>query len=360
MTVKGRCVWLIASAVLTPALILLSSHNAEAVIEPIYTLPLYDNYRITQGFIPGSHNAIDYEIVVYGAGGEPIAAAASGTAKPCPFDFDGAGNYMVIDHGNGHRTRYLHLRDPALPSNGQIVSRGDVIGYEGSTGFTDPPGFNHLHFETRHAATTFTCGFDGTAVDPYDSATYMWTTNPPQSCPGGGPWSGWGSLGGSLTSAPAAVSWGCNRLDVFALGANNDLVHKSLDGTWSGWETLGGSLTSTPAAVTWGANRLDVFALGASNDLVHQSWDGAWSGWETLGGCVSAAPSAVSWGADRLDVFVRGCDNALYWNAWDGTWSGWQNLGGVLASAPAVVSWAPNRLDIFALGAGNDLVHQSW
>jgi hypothetical protein len=144
-------------------------------------LPFYDNFTKTQGFIPGSHCGVDYAVGASGAG-ERIVAGAAGTVKTCPYDQNGAGYYTVMDHGTGHRTRYLHLSAYAV-SNGQIVGRGGLIGYEGSTGYTDPPGFNHLHFETRHGATQFTYGkaipADGTPVDPYSGSTYMWLTTPP-------------------------------------------------------------------------------------------------------------------------------------------------------------------------------------
>ncbi len=43
------------------------------------------------------------------------------------------------------------------------------------------------------------------------------------------------------------------------------------------------------AAVAWGANRLDIFALGTDNSMYHKAWDGsAWqpsmTNWEALGG----------------------------------------------------------------------------
>ncbi len=86
---------------------------------------------------------------------------------------------MLINHENQHRTRYLHLTSPGLPaSGGQLVARGQVIGYEGATGYTDPTGFIHLHFEVRDNASTFTCTSpkSGTAVDPYGG---WWKTDPP-------------------------------------------------------------------------------------------------------------------------------------------------------------------------------------
>jgi len=74
--------------------------------------------------------------------------------------------------------RYLHFNTQALPSD-RAVARGERIGYEGNLGFTVPSGFYHLHFETRHGATSFTCGKDGTAVDPYAPSTYMWQDQAP-------------------------------------------------------------------------------------------------------------------------------------------------------------------------------------
>ena len=50
-----------------------------------------------------------------------------------------------------------------------------------------------------------------------------------------------------LSGAPAAVSWGPNRIDVFATATDGSLRHKWWDGRrWNGWENLGGSLTSAP------------------------------------------------------------------------------------------------------------------
>jgi hypothetical protein len=176
-------------------------------------------------------------------------------------------------------------------------------------------------------------------------------------------WSDWEDLGGILTSAPAASSWGRNRLDVFGRGTNNALWHIYWNGSrWSVWEDLGGSLTSSPAAVSWGPNRIDVFGRGTNNALWHKWWDGSrWSQWEDLGGVLTSAPSVSSWALNRLDVFVKGTDNALWHKWWDGSkWNDWESLGGVLTSAPAAVSWGPNRIDVFGRGTNNALWHKWW
>lgn len=176
-------------------------------------------------------------------------------------------------------------------------------------------------------------------------------------------WSSWMDLGGVLTSAPSASSWGRNRLDVFARGSNNALWHLYWNGSkWSEWEDLGGSLTSSPAAVSWGLNRIDVFARGANNALWHKWWDGSkWNDWEDLGGVLTSAPAVSSWAPNRLDVFGKGTDNALWHKWWDGSkWSNWESLGGVLTSSPAAVSWGPNRIDVFGRGTNNSLWHIFW
>jgi murein DD-endopeptidase MepM/ murein hydrolase activator NlpD len=76
--------------------------------------------------------------------GTPIYAAAGGTVNYAGWE-GGYGNLTVIDHGNGLATAYGHQSQLAV-SSGQTVSRGQVIGYIGSTGHSTGP---HLHFEVR-------------------------------------------------------------------------------------------------------------------------------------------------------------------------------------------------------------------
>ena len=48
--------------------------------------------------------------------------------------------------------------------------------------------------------------------------------------------------------------------------------HKWYENGWSGWESLGGVLVSAPAAVSWGPNRIDCFAAGTDSALWHKWW----------------------------------------------------------------------------------------
>ena len=65
------------------------------------------------------------------------------------------------------------------------------------------------------------------------------------------------------------------QLDVFARGPGLTLWQKTYSGsTWSDWKNLGGgAVASAPAAVSWGPDRIDLFARGAGNTLLQKTWD---------------------------------------------------------------------------------------
>lgn len=76
--------------------------------------------------------------------GTPIHAADSGTIVYSGW-LGGYGNCVMIDHGGGLVTLYAH--NSALNvGEGQYVSKGTVVAYAGSTGYSTGP---HCHFEVR-------------------------------------------------------------------------------------------------------------------------------------------------------------------------------------------------------------------
>lgn len=174
-------------------------------------------------------------------------------------------------------------------------------------------------------------------------------------------WHGWEDLAGFLKAGPAVSSWGANRLDCFAWGADDQLYHRAFNGVWGNWEPLGGVLTSGPAAVSWGVNRIDCFVRGSDNALYHKFYDGAWHNWEPLGGGLTSGPAASSWGPGRLDVFARGTDNGLWHKAFiNGVWGNWGPLGGTLTSSPAAVARGVNHIDVFVRGTGNAIYQNTF
>ena len=81
-----------------------------------------------------------------------IHAAANGKVIWSGFRSGGGGNTIIIDHGGGITTLYLHIINGGLlVKAGQTVKAGDVIAKVGSTGLSTGP---HLHFEVRKNGAT--------------------------------------------------------------------------------------------------------------------------------------------------------------------------------------------------------------
>ena len=93
--------------------------------------------RRTDSYRPG-HPGID----IAANHGVPILAADGGVVRSA-FWNGNYGNQVVINHRNGFVTSYSHLSSFAVGA-GQLVAKGSVIGYNGSTGYSTGP---HLHFE---------------------------------------------------------------------------------------------------------------------------------------------------------------------------------------------------------------------
>lgn len=114
--------------------------------------------RITQKYGPTSvtgfinhvykfHNGVDIA-TYYGA---PIHSALDGIVAASGNNGNYAyGNWLAIRHNNGLTTLYAHLSIKTV-SVGERISQGQVIGYEGSSGFVTGP---HLHF-TVYSSNTF-------------------------------------------------------------------------------------------------------------------------------------------------------------------------------------------------------------
>lgn len=178
----------------------------------------------------------------------------------------------------------------------------------------------------------------------------------------------WSGMNGKITSGIGVSSWGGGRMDLFARGETNGLVHRPYDGgTWYAWDDAGGggAITSDPAATSWGVGRIDVVARGMDNALVHKYWTpstGWYPSWHNLGGVVAGSPTIIHRTGDSLNVYVRGTNNHLYqkwWTAGTG-WVAWEDLGGTLTSDPAAVSWDSGRIDIFARGTSGELIQKTW
>jgi hypothetical protein len=177
----------------------------------------------------------------------------------------------------------------------------------------------------------------------------------------------WSKIGGQLLSGtgPAAYAWGDARIGVFVTGTNKALYHIWNDGAWSSWQSLGGTLTSSPAATSPASGVIDVYGRGGDGVLWQREYkNNAWSSWSSLSGQLTSGtgPAASAQDANTLDVFVQGTDNALWYRHYQSGsgWSSWNSLSGRLTSDPAAVSRSAGKIDVFVRGGDNKLWERSY
>lgn len=119
-----------------------------------YTWPCPSCTYITSGYGNRIHPIFGTErwhsgIDIGAAAGATVIAADSGTVSVATYS-SSYGNYVMIYHSNGTYTLYAHMSSLAVTA-GQSVTKGDTIGYVGSTGWSTGP---HLHFEIRNSGGT--------------------------------------------------------------------------------------------------------------------------------------------------------------------------------------------------------------
>ncbi|MBX4205315.1 MAG: M23 family metallopeptidase [Candidatus Doudnabacteria bacterium] len=96
---------------------------------------------ITQGF-SSRHSGID----ISDSKKEAIYASESGFVEISGFQSNGYGNTIVINHGNGFKTRYGHASELYVKA-GEYVEKGQTIAKQGNTGRVRGVTGIHLHFE---------------------------------------------------------------------------------------------------------------------------------------------------------------------------------------------------------------------
>ena len=109
---------------------------------------VFGSQRVFNGKTSSPHLGLDFRV----PSGTPVTAMNEGTvllARPLYFE----GNFVVLDHGQGLLTLYLHLSEFKV-KEGDQVKRGQVVGLSGGTGRATGP---HLHVAVR---------WQGTYLDP--------------------------------------------------------------------------------------------------------------------------------------------------------------------------------------------------
>lgn len=201
-----------------------------------------------------------------------------------------------------------------------------------------------------------------------------------------------------LAAPPAVCRSAADRLEVFSLAPDGDVMHAVRRGEeWGAFDSLGmprvaatGHAPLPPVAegvavCSCGPSRVAVFRRGGRGDLLLKWWNGErWSKDASLGSPdipdpsypavtmsapLTGPPAACSWGPTRLDVFARGPDGDMVHTSWDGeAWSGFSSVG-MPVSADQIIPFAgtvsactaqAHACDVVAGAVDGRLYHLEW
>jgi len=189
-------------------------------------------------------------------------------------------------------------------------------------------------------------------------------------------WSPWASLGGRLTSKPAATATpylsgpGDNSVFVVARGTDGAVWLRALQPagtplrlTWGPWGSVDGRvLPGTAPAV---ALTVGILVAAAGTDravwVAENLYGSPGFRWHSIGGRTSSGPGIAVPADGVAAAFARGLDNAAWYYEFRGQTAGvtvgWHSLGGDLTSGvtalTAVQGFQTGSTYVLALGAGS-------
>lgn len=236
-------------------------------------IPMTSSYRIGSGFGPRfhpilhiwrNHNGID---LTHQAGAGPIVAMAAGTVTRAGNNGD-AGNNVVLNHGGGLESVYLHLASVSVQV-GQQVTAGQTLGIEGSTGLSTA---RHLHWGVRQ---------NGAYIDPVTWAASKGIpvdgtvpTSPASTLSAGGPAATAGAASQSI------AGWNPAQVALAAV-----IVQQAQTRGLDAWTATTGvmtamgesSLTNPDHGDAARTDTIGLFQIGPEHGTLSQRMDPAWS-----------------------------------------------------------------------------------
>ncbi len=118
-----------------------TAYYLEGFIRPVKggrVTSVFGSQRILNGIPKNPHNGLDIALPE----GTPVYATSGGIVRLVGKNFYYNGNFVLIDHGQGLSSIYLHL-SKILVKDGDRVKKGEKIGEIGTTGRSTGP---HLHW----------------------------------------------------------------------------------------------------------------------------------------------------------------------------------------------------------------------
>ncbi len=311
-------------------------------------------WQLTRGYNEGSHldygydwvddrYALDFALAGCEPWRKPIYPVREGVVELVAYDDDGYGNYVLIDHGNGYKSRYAHF-DEAQVYSGQEVTTSDVIGLCGNSGYVlgsacpEHPG-THLHF-------AFYQDGEGAVPEPMSGHVGFQT----------GCWYGHHSYidcdGDGQPDNPLGDdddSWGDDDL------ADDDLAD---DDTWGDDDAADDDLADDD---TWGdddsepADDDDLADDDTTPDCLDNDGDGYGVGADCLGEDCNDSHSQIYPGApEQEDAWDNDCDNLIDegTNSYDDDADGYSENGGDCDDTSSAIH--PGATDIECDGLDQD------
>ncbi|MEV1144870.1 VCBS repeat domain-containing M23 family metallopeptidase [Micromonospora sp. NPDC049799] len=237
-----------------------------------------------------------------GSLGRPIIASASGTVSFAGWGSSG-GWWVMIDHGNGWQTQYLHMDEPGpVVRQGQQVGIGQLIGYVGNTGNSTGPHLHYVQYADGGLTESYFNGVPSGMTSGYGPDRWITSAN----C-------------GSTRPTETISDWsGDGHADVLGVDSAGDLWYYPNNGLalstrtkiGNGW----GSFKHVMADDWSGDGKADVLGVDAAGDLRYYAHNGTGlstpvkigHGWGTFKHVMAA-----DWSGDG-QADVLGVDSAGY------------------------------------------------
>jgi murein DD-endopeptidase MepM/ murein hydrolase activator NlpD len=146
-------------------------------IKPIREDKLRKKFNLLSGFgmrlhpvhkVRKMHTGIDFTA----PRGTEIQATGDGKIVSIKKKSTGYGHHVIVDHGFGYKTLYAHMSKISV-RRGQKVTKGQAIGYVGSTGTSTAP---HLHYEVIYngkKVNPINYCMDGLSPEEYEELTNL-------------------------------------------------------------------------------------------------------------------------------------------------------------------------------------------